>query len=56
MKNKTVLSEVAIHTVAIVIGIVAWRILKNILGLILVVVTGVAVNEFLQKRRKQRNG
>lgn len=52
MKNKTILSEVAIHTLAIVIGIVVWRILKTILGLILAVVIGVAVNEFLQKRRK----
>lgn len=54
MKNKTILLEVIIHTLAIVVGIIAWRILKTILGLILAVVIGVAVNEFLQKRRKDQ--
>lgn len=52
MKKPNLISETIVHVVAIAVGIIAWRILKSIFGLILAVVIGVAVNEFLQKRRK----
>lgn len=52
MKKSNLISEIFVYAAAITIGIIVWRILKSVLSLILAVIIGVAVSEFLQKRRK----
>lgn len=48
--------DLIIHVATIAVGIIAWRLLNNILGLVVAVIIGVAISGFLQKRNNKEGG